>query len=145
MKNRECKTKQVKPSESVNVNELTLLGAVERVVEMAENSALSEQFFNNARPYVSFIAERLQITDVQAVLLAVAASFYGDWSYLSEFASYFSCRRLQMLRYVDDYAVLRKRRLLRMNNHHDKERYQISKEAIQAIRQNRVPPQPKIS
>ena len=55
MKNRECKTKQVKPSESVNVNELTLLGAVERVVEMAENSALSEQFFNNARPYVSFI------------------------------------------------------------------------------------------
>jgi hypothetical protein len=145
MKNRECKTKQVKPSESVNVNELTLLGAVERVVEMAENSALSEQFFNNARPYVSFIAERLQITDVQAVLLAVAASFYGDWSYLSEFASYFSCRRLQMLRYVDDYAVLRKRRLLRMNNHHDKECYQISKEAIQAIRQNRVPPQPKIS
>ena len=45
MKNRECKTKQVKPSESLNADELTLLGAVERVVEMAENSALSEQFF----------------------------------------------------------------------------------------------------
>ena len=130
--------KSQEPNEvAVNSENLTLLVAVEQLANLAEDSSLCKEFFANAKPYIDHISQRMQITDTQAVILSVAASFYDEWCTLTEFASYMACRRLQMLHYVEDLSQLRKRRFMRIHRRNDKESYQISKEALEAIRQNK--------
>ena len=130
--------KSQEPNEvAANSENLTLLVAVEQLANLAEDSSLSKEFFANTKPYIDHISQRMQITDTQAVILSVAASFYGEWCSLAEFASYMACRRLQMLHYVEDLSQLRKRRFIRIHRRNDKESYQISKEALEAIRQNK--------
>ena len=116
---------------------LTLLVAVEKIANLAEDTSLSEEFFTKAKSYIDHLTQRLHITDSQAVMLAVSASFYGEWCNLREYASYLDCRRLQMLRYVDDLNILRNRGFLRINSQHEREVYQITKDALKAIRQNK--------
>ena len=130
--------KSQEPNEvAVNSENLTLLVAVEQLANLVEDSSLSKEFLANAKPYIDHISQRMQITDTQAVILSVAASFYDEWCTLTEFASYMACRRLQMLHYVEDLSQLRKRRFMRIHRRNDKESYQISKEALEAIRQNK--------
>ena len=54
---------------------LTLLVAVEQIANLAEDSALSKEFFAKAKPCIDHLTQRLKITDTQAVILSVAASF----------------------------------------------------------------------
>ena len=130
--------KSQEPNEvAINSENLTLLVAVEQLANLVEDSSLSKEFLANAKPYIDHISQRMQITDTQAVILSVAASFYDEWCTLTEFASYMACRRLQMLHYVEDLSQLRKRRFMRIHRRNDKESYQISKEALEAIRQNK--------
>lgn len=133
--------KQPQPHEQnkviVNSENLTLLVAVEQIANLAGDSSLSKEFFANAKPYIDHLTKRLAITDTQAVILSVVASFYGEWCSLAEFASYMSCRRLQMLHYVEDLSQLRKRRFIRIHSRNNRESYQISKEALEAIRKDK--------
>lgn len=121
----------------VNSENLTLLVAVEQIANLVEDSALSKEFFAKAKPCIDHLTQRLKITDTQAVILSVAASFYGEWCSLAEYASYMACRRLQMLHYMEDLMSLRKRRFIRIHNRNNKESYQISKEALEAIRKDK--------
>lgn len=57
---------------------LTLLDAVEQIAELAQNSALSEAFFKKAAKPINYIVERLQISDKQAVMLALLTNFYDE-------------------------------------------------------------------
>ncbi len=121
----------------VNSENLTLLVAVEQIANLVEDSALSKEFFAKAKPCIDHLTQRLKITDTQAVILSVAASFYGEWCSLAEYASYMACRRLQMLHYMEDLMSLRKRRFIRIHNRNNKESYQISKEALESIRKDK--------
>ena len=139
MKKKPTQPKSQEQNETVaNSENLTLLVAVEQIANLAEDSALSKEFFAKAKPYIDHLTQRLNITDTQAVILSVAASFYGEWCSLAEFASYMACRRLQMLHYVEDLSQLRKRHFIRINNRNNRESYQISKEALDAIRKDKT-------
>lgn len=138
MKKMPKQPKSQEQNESVvNSGNLTLLVAVEQIANLAEDSSLCKEFFTHAKPYINYLTKRLQITDTQAVVLSVAASFYGEWCSLTEFASYMACRRLQMLHYMEDLSQLRKRHFIRIHNRNNKESYQISKEALEVIRKDK--------
>ena len=49
--------------------ELTLLQAIEKVVEFVEDGELSKESLRKARPYSSFLAKSYGITELQAVFL----------------------------------------------------------------------------
>ena len=49
----------------------TLLQAIEKVVELAEDSKMSEEFMLKAAPEISLLAESYGITERQAVLFCV--------------------------------------------------------------------------
>ena len=51
--------------------ELTLLQAIERVVELAENSKMSKEFMKKAKTEIQLLAKSYGITERQAVLFCV--------------------------------------------------------------------------
>ena len=122
---------------------LTLLDAVEQIAEQAQNSALSEAFFKKAAKPINYIVERLQISDKQAVMLALLTNFYDEWNTLSDLMEYTDCRRLQLLRYAAELNFLRKNRYIRIiANNNSKpalfngEAYRITNDALHAIQHN---------
>ena len=50
---------------------LNLLTAIEQIVELSEGSTLSEEFYVKARRYVRYVAKKLSLTPVQAVLFSL--------------------------------------------------------------------------
>ena len=122
---------------------LTLLDAVEQIAEQAQNSALSEAFFKKVARPINYIGERLQISDKQAVMLALLTNFYDEWNTLSDLTQYTGCKRLQLLRYAPELNMLRKNRYIRIRASNNSapalfngEAYRITNDALHAIQYN---------
>jgi hypothetical protein len=122
---------------------LTLLDAVEQIAEQAQNSALSEAFFKKVAKPINYIVERLQISDKQAMMLALLANFYDEWNTLSELTEYLGCKRLHLLRYAPELEFLRKNQYIRIRASNNSapaifkgEAYQITNDALHAIKHN---------
>ena len=141
----EAKKRVVKRPTTKKKEGLTLLDAVEKVANQVENSSLSQECLDSIEEEIAYLTKRLAINEYEALILSVAASLYGEWCILQEYASYMDCSRLQLLRYVDALHSLRKRRFIRIRTRNDKEMYQISSDALNAIRENRDIEQPKTS
>lgn len=137
-------TKRVtKKRKSEEQKVLTLLDAVEQIAEQAKNSALSEAFFKKVARSINYIVERLQISDKQAMMLALLANFYDEWNTLSELTEYLGCKRLHLLRYAPELEFLRKNQYIRIrasNNSapapFNSEAYRITNDALHAIQHN---------
>ena len=54
-----------------NVNSLTLLQTIERVVELSKDSELDDEFLESAKPELTLLSSRLGVTPVQAVLFSI--------------------------------------------------------------------------
>ena len=132
----ERKTKRAKQIEN---REITLLSAIEQIAISAKDSALCEKFYKQNAKQILYIAQRLQISEREAVILAVLANFYNEWNSISDLAHYVDCHRLHMLYYAAELESLRKKCYVKLNARGDKERYKISADTLKAIRQNEVP------
>ncbi|MBR5465591.1 MAG: ATP-binding protein [Alistipes sp.] len=138
------KTKRVTKRREVEEQKaLTLLDAVEQIAEQAQNSALSEAFFKKVARPINYIGERLQISDKQAVMLALLTNFYDEWNTLSDLTQYTGCKRLQLLRYAPELNMLRKNRYIRIRASNNSapalfngEAYRITNDALHAIQYN---------
>ena len=132
----ERKTKRVKRIEN---REMTLLSAIEQIAISAKGSALCEKFYKQNAKQILYIAQRLQMSEREAVMLAIMANFYNEWNSISDLAHYVDCHRLHMLYYAAELESLRKKCYVKLNSRGDKERYKISADTLKAIRQNEVP------
>ena len=146
---QETKKRATKKKE---VKELTLLDAVEQIAEQAHNSALNEAFFKKVATPINYIVERLQISDKQAVMLALLANFYDEWNTLSDLTQYTACKRLQLLRYAPELNSLRKNKYIRICGNNNSrpacfngDAYRISTAALHAIQYNETFSPPKYS
>lgn len=134
--NEERKAKREK---QVTNQEITLLYAVERIANLAEDSELCDEFMADVSEEVAYIAQKMQINERQAVLLAVLANFFNEWSSISDIATYLGVRRLQALHYIKDLIVLRKRRFINIRIKGDREVYRITTKTLEGIRDNHPP------
>lgn len=132
-----------KKREAEEQKPLTLLDAMEQIAEQAENSALSEAFFKKVARPINYIRERLQISDKQAVMLALLTNFYDEWNTLSDLTQYTGCKRLQLLRYAPELNMLRKNRYIRIRVSNNSapaffngDAYRITNDALRAIQYN---------
>ena len=131
--------RKAKRAKQVKNQEITLLSAIEQIAISAKDSALCEKFYKQNTKQIIYIAQRLQISEREAVILAVLANFYNEWNSISDLAHYVDCHRLHMLYYAAELESLRKKCYVKLNSHGDKERYKISADTLKAIRQNEVP------
>lgn len=50
---------------------LTLMTAMDNIVELSEGSNLSDEFYEKAKHYISYVCRKLSVNKVQAVLLSL--------------------------------------------------------------------------
>ena len=94
--------------------ELTLLSASNCILELAEDSELSEEFFKVADKFITYLSNRQRISAVQAVMLTLflETSALDNRINVSDVASYLGCRNLKVLQYQDEIDGLVEKGLL---------------------------------
>ena len=86
---------------------MTLLTAVEKVVELAKDSGLKPEFFRKASTYLSYLAARLDLTKEQSLMMALFLDNSGNREItLHDLAKYVGCSTTRILKYVSDINVL---------------------------------------
>ena len=124
-------------------NEMTLLQAIERVVELAEDSKLSQEFMKKAKTEIQFLAKSYGVTERQAVLFCVCMEKGPRRVDYDDLASYLDLNKIGVLSYASDIDALVRRRLLRYRDVKDEDDFDIPTVVIRCLKHNEVYQLPK--
>ena len=115
----------------------TLLQHIERIIDLIENSKLSNEFYENAKKSIAFISKMMNITTNQVVLFSVFIEKSDDSRiHLNDISKFIGCRNIKTISLMSDIDELEKRRLVRCCRDDSKNSYRVSKEVVNAIKQN---------
>ena len=116
----------------------TLLQAIEKVVELAEDSKMSEEFMLKAAPEINLLAESFGITERQAVLFCVCMEKGPRRVDYDDLASYLDLNKIGVLSYASDIDALVRRRLLKFRDVKDEDDFDIPAVVIRSLKHNEV-------
>jgi len=119
---------------------LTLLEAVNAILVLAEDSELSEDFFKEAKRYIKYMSDVMEITPIQSVLLSlfIETSASGSNSGLSDVARFLDCRNVRVLQYEPEVLELVKNGMLRQckRSFDDSLQYAVPESVMEAVKKN---------
>lgn len=118
--------------------EMTLLQAIERVVELAEDSKMSKEFMKKAKTEIQLLAKSYGITQRQAVLFCVCMEKGPRRVDYDDLASYLDLNKIGVLSYASDIDALVRRRLLRYRDVKDEDDFDIPTTVIRCLKHNEV-------
>ena len=116
----------------------TLLQAIEKVVELAEDSKLSDEFMLKAAPEIGLLADSFGITERQAVLFCVCMEKGPNRVDYSDLASFLDLNKIGVLSYASDIDALVRRRLLKFRDVKDEDDFDIPTVVIRSLKHNEV-------
>lgn len=115
----------------------SILEAFEKIVELVEGTALNQDFFNLANPYIRYAARKLKLSPVQVTLLSIFVDRSEDNRITpSEIARYIGCRTTKILRLADDIDVLENLHYLRASRGRKSLSYRVPGKVLEALRKN---------
>ena len=126
-----------------NQKEITLLQAIERVVELAEDSKLGKEFMKKAKTEIQLLAKSYGITERQAVLFCVCMEKGPRRVDYDDLASYLDLNKIGVLSYASEIDALVRRRLLRYRDVKDEDDFDIPAVVIRSLKHNEVYQLPK--
>lgn len=117
----------------------TLLEHIEHLIELAEGSKLSDEFYQKAKTSINFISKKLELSTTQAILFAIFMEKSDDNNILiSDISKFLGCRNIKTVSMMNDVDELEKRRLVRCCRRDRRIRYRVPFEVINAVKQNIV-------
>lgn len=115
----------------------SILEAFEHIVEAAQDSRLSEEFFDQVVEDLEFASRMLNLTPMQTCLLALFVDISQDCpARLSEVASYTGCRPIKILRLSSDIDTLTAKHYIRAGRDRTSMSYRISSDVIKTLVKN---------
>jgi len=126
-----------------NKKEMTLLQAIERVVELAEDSKMSKEFMKKAKTEIQLLANSFGITERQAVLFCICMEKGPRRVDYDDLASYLNLNKIGVLSYASDIDALVRRRLLKFRDVKDEDDFDIPTAVIRCLKHNEVYQLPK--
>ncbi len=123
--------------------EMTLLQAIERVVELAEDSKMSKEFMKKAKTEIQLLAKSFGITERQAVLFCVCMEKGPRRVDYDDLASFLDMNKISVLSYASDIDALVRRRLLRFRDVKDEDDFDIPTVVVRCLKHNEVYQLPK--
>ena len=82
----------------VEPKEWTIITALDRVLDRARGSELSDEFWSSAKNPLAYLRERLELTDIQIVLVAIMAEAGEPLSW-RKFGNFLHSSRLSTMCY----------------------------------------------
>ena len=120
--------------------ELTLLKAINCILELAEDSELSKVFWEASHVFTDYVAERMKISPVQSVLMSlfIESGSTGHSASIANIARYTSCRNVKIMQYQQEVDDLVKRGFVRLSqkNYHQEKIYVIPSALLDALNRN---------
>ena len=114
-----------------------ILEAFEHIVDMAKDTNLGPEFFENASVYIRYASRKLALSSMQIVLLALFVDRSEDNSILiSEIASYVGCRTTKILRLSSEIDALENKYYLRASRSRNKLSYRVPLDVLKALKDN---------
>lgn len=114
-----------------------VLEAFEHIVELAKDSNLSSDYFDNASAYIRYASRKLALSPMQTVLLALFVDQSEDNSIrISEIASYVGCRTTKILRISSEIDVLENKYYLRASRSRDRLSYRVPNDVLKSLKHN---------
>lgn len=126
-----------------NLKVPTLLEAIERVVELSRDSKLSDDVLLSLSPDANLLAERFNITPMQAILFCICMEKGPRRVDFNDLARHLDVSCIRILGFAADIDALVRRRLLRYRNAEDEEEFDIPIAVIKALKHNEVYELPK--
>lgn len=123
--------------------EMTLLRAIERVVDVARDSKLKAEAKAEMADEVRYLAERYGITERQAILFCVCMERGPRNVDYDDLAHFLDVSNIRILSYANDIDALVRRRLLRYRDAKDEDSFDIPQPVIKALKHNDVYEIPK--
>ena len=117
---------------------MTLLQAIERVVELSEDSKMSQEFMKKAKAEIQLLAKSYGITERQAVLFCVCMEKGPNRVDYHDIASHLDMNKISVLGYASDIDALVRRRLLKYRDVKDEDDFDIPSAVIRCLKHNEV-------
>lgn len=118
--------------------EMTLLQAIERVVELSNDSKMSPEFMKKAKAEIQLLAKSYGITERQAVLFCVCMEKGPNRVDYSDIACHLDMNKISVLSYASDIDALVRRRLLKYRDVKDEDDFDIPSAVIRCLKHNEV-------
>ena len=114
---------------------MTLLNAVEQIVDKANGSALSGEFYRKAAKPINYISKKMGITREQSVMLALLIERCGmnDETSLGELGELLECRNVVLLRHINDFEELERRRFIACRRRNSYLAFRVPSEVVKAF------------
>jgi len=122
---------------------LTLLKAIEHVVEVSRDSKLTADAKAKMADEVRYLAERFGITERQAILFCICMEKGPRRVDYDDLASFLDVSNIRILSYAEDIDALVRRRLLRYRDAKDEDSFDVPQPVIKAMKHNEVYELPK--
>ena len=117
--------------------QMDLLTAVEQIVEKAKGTGLSSEFYRKADRPIKYMAEKMELTKEQSVMMALFIDNSDDTSItISDFGKFLDCRTTRIIRYMPAIDVLEKRELVRCSRGDNRISYRVPIEVVDAFKNN---------
>ena len=117
---------------------MTLLQAIERVVELSEDSKMSPEFMKKAKTEIQLLAKSFGITERQTVLFCVCMEKGPRRVDYDDLASYLNLNKIGVLSFASDIDALVRRRLLKYRDVKDEDDFDIPSFVIRSLKHNEV-------
>lgn len=114
-----------------------VLEVFEHIVELAEDTNLNNDYFDNASAYIRYASRKLALSPMQTVLLALFVDRSEDNCIrISEIASYVGCRTTKILRLSSKIDTLESKHYLRASRSRNNLSYHVPGEVLQSLKHN---------
>ena len=118
--------------------EITLLQAIERVVELSRDSKMSPEFMKKAKAEIQLLAKSYGITERQAVLFCICMEKGPNRVDYSDLANHLDMNKISVLSYACDIDALVRRRLLKFRDVKDEDDFDVPAVVIRSLKHNEV-------
>ena len=118
----------------------TIITALDRVLSLAKGSQLSDEFFEKCKNPLTFLRDKLELTDVQIIVIAILIEAGESLSWRG-LGKYLGLSRLRMMTYTDDIEGLVAKRWISHAAAHDSmgcfKGFKLIKGVVLALRHNK--------
>lgn len=140
------KTKEESPktaktrTKKLDISKFTIMKHIEAIVEITKGSKMSEEEITKCAPHSKILAEKLNLTAIQSLLLSIFIDqSYDEAIRITDLARHFDCRNVSLLCYGDDIdhlaqsGYIRRRKATR---HQKFSSYRVPDDVLNSLQKN---------
>ncbi|MDR2150566.1 MAG: AAA family ATPase [Spirochaetaceae bacterium] len=119
---------------------LSLLGHIERIVELSEKKGLTDDFFERASAHITVVTEKLAVTPIQALLLSHFLNRCDDQAItIDDISESIKCSKIRIIQYMNELDELEKRKFIYCCREFKSISYRVPLYVISALRKDEKP------